>query len=67
MKRLYLIAALAQIVEMIAWVIYLPSMLISRIADWLYGLSGCADEVEKDEDEFLEELNNEEEKEEDYE
>lgn len=65
MKRLYIIAALAQLVEMIAWVIYLPSMLISRVADWLYGLAGVADEVEQDEDEFLEELNNEE-KEEDY-
>ena len=67
MKRLYLIAALAQLVEMVAWVIYLPSMLISRIADWLYGLSGCADEVEQDEDEYLQELNNNDNNTEDYE
>lgn len=66
MKRLFVIAALAQIVEIIAWFIYLPSMLLSQFADWLYGFAGVSEEVEQDEDEYLEELNKEE-KEDDYE
>ena len=65
--RLYGLALLAKIIAIISMTLYLPLHVLNSVSDYLFQYSGCADFQDEDEQEILDEMdNNEEKNEEDY-
>lgn len=64
--RLYLLAFIAKVLAIISMTLYVPLHLLNSLSDYLYQYSGCSEWQEQDEDEIIKEMENNEEKEEDY-
>lgn len=65
-RRLFVLAAIAEILAILSYILYLPSYLLAQLSDYIFEFSGCSDMQEEDENEILDEMNKEE-KDEDYE
>lgn len=63
--RLYSLAFLAKVLAIVSMTLYIPLHLLNSLSDYLFEYSGCSDWQKEDEDEILEEMENNEEKEED--
>lgn len=66
-RRLFVLAAIAEILAILSYILYLPSYLLAQLSDYIFEFSGCSDMQEQDEDEIIKEMENNEEKEDDYE
>lgn len=65
MKHLYILAAIAEVLALVSYIWYLPCLCLNSISDYLFSFAGFEDIQNQDEEDFLEEMENNEEKEED--
>lgn len=65
--RLYFLAFIAKVLAIVSMTLYVPLHLINSLSDYLFQYSGCSEWQEQDEDEIIKEMENNEEKEDDYE
>ena len=56
----YIFAGIAQLLELVAFVLYVPSLLVSSLSNYLYSAGGCLEENEEGEiDSIFDELSEE--------
>lgn len=60
-------AFIAKVLAIVSMTLYVPLHLINSLSDYLFQYSGCSEWQEQDEDEIIKEMENNEEKEDDYE
>lgn len=65
-RRLFVLAAIAEILAILSYILYLPSYLLAQLSDYIFEFSGCSDMQEEDEQDIVDEMNNENKEEEDY-
>lgn len=59
MKRLYILGAIAEILAILSYIWYLPCIVLNALSDYIYTFAGFADTVDKDEQEIIDEMNEE--------
>lgn len=65
MRHLFILAAIAETLAILSYILYLPSYLLAQLSDYIFEFSGCSDMQEQDEQEIIDEMNNDK-NEEDY-
>lgn len=55
-KRLFVLGAIAEVLALISYILYLPSLVLNTLSDYIYTFAGFADTVGEDEDEIIKEM-----------